>query len=169
MPDPSLVGASPDKLRRDAKSILTVFLLGLAGLVRISFAVAPFGYYGCRPEVDDFAFAGSLARSGVDRSHGDCPDCRWPLAGTHQLAYTRELVRRLLRSDAAACIQPAVITGRSLQPFHYEQFIANYVALIGLVVAAAIIWQGWRGRQRPIRYRIVGWLVFVALWWAAMK
>lgn len=32
-----------------------------------------------------------------------------------------------------------VITGRSLQPFHYEIFIANYIALVGLVMLVRLL------------------------------
>jgi hypothetical protein len=34
-----------------------------------------------------------------------------------------------------------VFTGRSVQPFHFESFIVNYVVLIGAVVLAALLWQ----------------------------
>ncbi|HYE66065.1 MAG TPA: hypothetical protein VD966_10805, partial [Pyrinomonadaceae bacterium] len=34
-----------------------------------------------------------------------------------------------------------VLTGRSLQPIHYEQFIVNYLSLVSLVLAAALIWR----------------------------
>jgi hypothetical protein len=37
-----------------------------------------------------------------------------------------------------------VLTGRSLQPMHYEQFVANYTTLIAL--ALTIVWL-WRGRE----------------------
>jgi hypothetical protein len=62
-----------------------------------------------------------------------------------------------------------VITGRSLQPFHYEWFIANYLALVGLVLASVIIWRGSEGERRPIRYRWAGRLAFIAIWWAAIE
>jgi hypothetical protein len=35
-----------------------------------------------------------------------------------------------------------IITGRTLQPVHYEQFIANYVCLIALALAALLVWRG---------------------------
>ncbi|HEX8128862.1 MAG TPA: hypothetical protein VF527_07155 [Pyrinomonadaceae bacterium] len=35
-----------------------------------------------------------------------------------------------------------IITGRSLQPMHYEQYIGNYVALLAAVLAAGLLWQG---------------------------
>jgi hypothetical protein len=62
-----------------------------------------------------------------------------------------------------------IITGRSLQPFHYESFIANYIALIGVTAASVIIWRGREGVARPIRFRVVGWLVFIAVWWAGIE
>jgi hypothetical protein len=35
-----------------------------------------------------------------------------------------------------------IITGRSLQPMHYEQYIGNYVALLSAALAACLLWQG---------------------------
>jgi len=61
-----------------------------------------------------------------------------------------------------------VITGYSLQPFHYESFIANYVALVGAAVVAVILWRGPDG-GKPVPYRMVGRLVFIAIWWAAIE
>lgn len=37
-----------------------------------------------------------------------------------------------------------IITGRSLQPMHYEQYIGNYVALLAAALAAGLLWQGWK-------------------------
>ena len=62
-----------------------------------------------------------------------------------------------------------VITGRSLQPFHYEWFIANYLALAGLVITAVLIWRGPEENRRAIRYSVAGRLAFLAILWAAME
>ncbi|MCM3901588.1 MAG: hypothetical protein ND866_07760 [Pyrinomonadaceae bacterium] len=62
-----------------------------------------------------------------------------------------------------------VISGYSLQPFHYEAFIANYLALVGAVVVGVILWRGPESEQRPIRYRVAARVVFVAFWWAAIE
>lgn len=62
-----------------------------------------------------------------------------------------------------------VITGRSLQPFHYEVFIANYVALVGAVVAVVIIWRGPEGAKRPVSYRAFARLAFVAILWGMIE
>ena len=62
-----------------------------------------------------------------------------------------------------------VITGYSLQPFHYELFIANYLTMVGAIVASVILWRGAEVGKRPIRYRVAGRLVFIAIWWAAIE
>jgi len=41
-----------------------------------------------------------------------------------------------------------ILTGRSLQPFHYEQFIINYLVLIAVVCTYHAIWQ--RPKIRPL-------------------
>jgi len=38
-----------------------------------------------------------------------------------------------------------LVTGRSLQPIHYEQFVVNYFVLLAAVLTAALIWKGWPG------------------------
>jgi hypothetical protein len=35
-----------------------------------------------------------------------------------------------------------IITGYSLQPFHYDQFITNYLVLVGALLMLQLIWQG---------------------------
>ncbi len=62
-----------------------------------------------------------------------------------------------------------VITGYSLQPFHYQSFIANYVALVGAAVVGVILLRGPESADRPIRYRVAARLVFIAIWWAAIE
>ncbi len=39
-----------------------------------------------------------------------------------------------------AVFNQQVITGRSLQPFHYEQFIVNHVVLLAMVLAVWLVW-----------------------------
>ena len=68
-----------------------------------------------------------------------------------------------------AVFNQQVITGRSLQPFHYESFIANYLALVAVIVASVIIWRGREGETKQVRYGVVRWIVFVSFWWAAIE
>ena len=62
-----------------------------------------------------------------------------------------------------------IITGRSLQPFHYEWFIANYLSLAGLAITSILLWRGRAGIDNPVRYRVVGRIVFIAIWWAMIE
>ena len=42
-----------------------------------------------------------------------------------------------------------ILTGRSLQPFHYEFYVINYVVLLSVVLIASVFWQRF-GSQRKI-------------------
>jgi hypothetical protein len=55
-----------------------------------------------------------------------------------------------------------VITGRSIQPFHYEVLIANYVVLLSLVLVVRLF-------HPEIRRRTVILIVSVCLLWAAIE
>ncbi|HEX8141109.1 MAG TPA: hypothetical protein VF553_00835 [Pyrinomonadaceae bacterium] len=46
-----------------------------------------------------------------------------------------------------AVFNQQVITGRSLQPFHYEQFIVGHVVLVALVLAVWLVWRGRTGDE----------------------
>ena len=52
----------------------------------------------------------------------------------------------LFNAALALCVlvvfNQQIITGRSLQPMHYEQYIGNYVALLAAALAACLLWQG---------------------------
>ncbi len=43
-----------------------------------------------------------------------------------------------------------VITGRSLQPIHYQVFIGNYVAALALAVSIGLIWKGLNIKNRTL-------------------
>jgi hypothetical protein len=71
-------------------------------------------------------------------------------------------LRRIARTDpmlkfaAAFALAPLimfnqqVVTGRSLQPIHYEQFIANYVSLVAVVLTGRVLWGAFKpDRQIP--------------------
>ena len=58
-----------------------------------------------------------------------------------------------------------IITGRSLQPIHYEQFIANYVSLVALVMATALLWHAYMGAERRIPKRALAFIALVAFGW----
>jgi len=160
--------AYPNRLRRDIKSFVAVFLLGVAALA---------------PYVVLLSRRSATMDAGQKLTISHAPDLfRVPeliglltialivfghLRGRINWRTTETLFAVSFALMPLVVFNQQVITGRSLQPFHYEQFIANYVALVGLVVASAIVSRGKEGA--PIRYRLVGRLVFVALWWAGME
>jgi hypothetical protein len=80
---------------------------------------------------------------------------------------------------AALALTPLVvfnqqlITGRSLQPIHYEWYIASYVALLATILTALLIWRGQpdamqpRGRLLPARLLLS--LAVLALGWGTLE
>lgn len=62
-----------------------------------------------------------------------------------------------------------IITGRSVQPYHYAIFIVNYVVLVGAVMALVLLWRSKQTAGAPVRYRMVARIVFLALWWGAVE
>jgi len=68
-----------------------------------------------------------------------------------------------------AVFNQQVFTGRSLQPIHYQVFIANYVVLVAGVLAASAVIRGtkatdWRIPRRPLAYAC-----FIALAWGVVE
>jgi hypothetical protein len=61
-----------------------------------------------------------------------------------------------------------VITGRSMQPLHYELFIANYVSLIALVMAVALLIQSGATR-RQIPARAIALAALLAFGWGVIE
>jgi len=62
-----------------------------------------------------------------------------------------------------ATFNQQIITGRSLQPFHYQWFIVNYLMLIAIVATAFILWQERGSMSRRLPGRIAGLIALVAL------
>lgn len=62
-----------------------------------------------------------------------------------------------------AIFNQQVITGRSLQPIHYEWFIGNYCALAALVLAAKLCWR--KQTSRGLTNRRVAIVAVMALAW----
>jgi hypothetical protein len=56
-----------------------------------------------------------------------------------------------------------IVTGRSLQPMHYEQFVGSYSILIAAALATSLLWRGTDSRRRlPLRLLLViGGLAYV--------
>jgi hypothetical protein len=55
-----------------------------------------------------------------------------------------------------------VLTGRSMQPFHFQNFIANYAVLVGVVTVFGLVW-------RPVSSRVVLLIAALSLCWGVLE
>jgi hypothetical protein len=62
-----------------------------------------------------------------------------------------------------------VITGKSLQPLHYEMFVANYSALIALMLVLAAVVKRPTASGIRIRRKALMWLAIAAFEWGAYE
>ncbi|MCU1265810.1 MAG: hypothetical protein JWM21_2128 [Acidobacteria bacterium] len=62
-----------------------------------------------------------------------------------------------------------MITGRSLQPLHYEMFVANYSALISLMLVLAMVVKTPAGSSVRMRRKAVLWLAIAAFEWGSYE
>jgi hypothetical protein len=62
-----------------------------------------------------------------------------------------------------------VVTGRSLQPIHYEVFIVNYVALTAVALAAALLWRGRTRQSRKTSNSILFIIALAAFGWGVFE
>jgi hypothetical protein len=62
-----------------------------------------------------------------------------------------------------------VITGRSLQPLHYELYIAKYLALLAVVLTIALLLKARASTQLMSRGRILACVAVVALGWGMIE
>ena len=74
-----------------------------------------------------------------------------------------------------AVFNQQLVTGRSLQPIHYEQFIANYVSLAALALSIVLVGRG-HGAMRSgavaracVRARLLACIALVSLGWASFE
>jgi len=61
-----------------------------------------------------------------------------------------------------AVFNQQVLTGRSMQPFHFEAFVANYAVLVGLAILGALLW-------RPFSNRVLLRIAAFCLVWGLME
>ena len=63
-----------------------------------------------------------------------------------------------------------IITGHSLQPVHYELFIANYIVLAGLAILLSLLMSdAVTGLYKPARRPLLGMICMVAAVWGAWE
>ena len=62
-----------------------------------------------------------------------------------------------------------ILTARSLQPFHYEFYVINYVVLLAAVLIAAIFWQKFVSRTKTVSFVLLGILGLTATVWGYVE
>lgn len=60
-----------------------------------------------------------------------------------------------------------IITGRSLQPMHYEQFVASYMTLIAAALTASLLWRGIDAPERRLPLYLVLAVAYITFAWGA--
>lgn len=90
------------------------------------------------------------------------------------IAVWRELAKRddrraifIAALGMAPCLvfNQQVLTGRSLQPFHYEFYVINYVVLLAVVLVASVFWQRFVAPLRIVPLAAVCIFSAVAIAW----
>jgi hypothetical protein len=62
-----------------------------------------------------------------------------------------------------------VLTNHSLQPLHYDLFIAKYVSLVALILVASIMWRGRGPRARRLPAQALWLIALAALGWGLLE
>jgi hypothetical protein len=62
-----------------------------------------------------------------------------------------------------------VITGRSLQPLHYEMFVANYSVLIAVIIGLAVTLKRYRRFRLKLPPKALLWIALTAFEWGAYE
>ncbi len=70
----------------------------------------------------------------------------------------------------AVVFNQQVVTGRSLQPIHYEVFIVNYVAATAIVLTGALLWQSCAiAERRRVTSRLLIVVALVTFGWGVVE
>lgn len=55
-----------------------------------------------------------------------------------------------------------ILTGKMMQPYHYQAFVVNYAVLVGAVVTAALLW-------KPMPTRVLVWIAALSFSWGFVE
>jgi len=62
-----------------------------------------------------------------------------------------------------------ILTARSLQPFHYEFYVINYVVLLAIVLIIAVFWQRFLSRFKTVSIILLSVLCVAAIYWGYIE
>jgi hypothetical protein len=55
-----------------------------------------------------------------------------------------------------------ILTGKTMQPYHYDAFVVNYSVLIGLLITVALLW-------KPVPARALVWIAALSFSWGVVE
>ncbi|MFL6209066.1 MAG: hypothetical protein ACJ74W_09460 [Pyrinomonadaceae bacterium] len=86
-------------------------------------------------------------------------------------AWREPRVRFIVSLALLPCVvfNQQIVSGLSLQPIHYEQFIVNYVVLVAIVLTAALVLQSRVTIARKATQRVLAGLALLALGWGLLE
>jgi hypothetical protein len=151
--------ARPDGWRRDAKALGIIY--GFASVALLLYALLLSKRAATMDTVQALTLSHmpDLFRTTELIGAAVCALLTWGiLRGSIRLRDRATLFTLSLAVLPFAVFNQQVITGRSLQPFHYEQFIANHVVLLALVLAVWLVWPKRRNAETAatLTHRIPG-------------
>jgi hypothetical protein len=162
--------ARPDAYRRDLKHLCIIAGLALIGLL-------PYWQLLARraPTTDAVQVLTHTHRPDLFRASeliGALVVCALFFSARRGLFALRE--RRVLYTLSLALVpfvvfNQQVLTGRSLQPVHYEQYIANYVVLVALVIAATLITSRSPAGAHKQSTRVLALIALCVLGWGLVE
>jgi hypothetical protein len=62
-----------------------------------------------------------------------------------------------------------ILSGHSLQPLHYDLFIAKHVALVALILLATLMWRSRTGVARRFPAQALWWIALAAFGWGLVE
>jgi len=62
-----------------------------------------------------------------------------------------------------------ILTARSLQPFHYEFYVINYVVLLSVVLIVAVLWQRFISRSKTVSIISLSILSLISIGWGYIE
>ncbi len=62
-----------------------------------------------------------------------------------------------------------IVTGRALQPIHYQVFIGNYIAGLGLVVSLGLVFGGWLRANQATAKVVLSTIAVIAVVWGFIE
>lgn len=159
------LAARPERWRRDAQSLGIIF--GFASVALLLYALLLSKRAATMDTVQALTLSHlpDLFRTTELISAAVCALLAWGiLRGVISLRDRAVLFTLSLALVPFAVFNQQVITGRSLQPFHYEQFVVNHVVLLALVLALWLVWpkHGRDETAATLTHRIPGRVLIVA-------